>query len=166
MGGMGGGVRGGDYGIKSILRISFIENIFDILSYYHTLSEDRKITHDVPQSSILGQRTLFSIYINNPPTTPIVCPLESYVDDSKIYLSFSYKDINVSEIQLTDDLRRIAAWCCSNSPLANPEKTKLLLFGTPQMLNHVQDFRKCYKSLLSEFTKSDSMFTLACGQAL
>ena len=57
-----------------------------------------------------------------------------------IYLSFSYKDINVAEIQLTDDLRRIAAWCCSNSLLANPEKTKLLLFGTTQMLNHVQDF--------------------------
>jgi hypothetical protein len=75
------------------------------------------------------------------PTIPIICPLESYVDDSKIYLSFSYKDINVAEIQLTDDLRRIAAWCCSNKLLANPEKTKLLLFGTTQMLNHVQDFQ-------------------------
>ena len=66
----------------------------------------------------------------------IVC-----IDDSKIYLSFSYKDINVAEIQLTDDLRRIVSWCCSNSPLANPKKTKLLLFGATQMLNHVQDFR-------------------------
>ncbi len=81
------------------------------------------------------------VFINDLPTTPTVCPLESYVDDSKIYLSFSYKDINVAEIQLTDDLKRIAAWCCSNSLLANPEKTKLLLFGTPQMLNHVRDFR-------------------------
>ena len=72
---------------------------------------------------------------------PVPCPLELYVDDSKIYLSFSFKDINVAEIQLTDDPRRIAAWCCSNSLLANPEKTKLLLFGTPQMLNHVQNFR-------------------------
>ena len=58
-----------------------------------------------------------------------------------MYLSFSFKDINVAEIQLTDDLRRIAACCCSNRLLANPEKTKLLLFDTPQMLNHVQNFR-------------------------
>ena len=106
----------------------------------HAISEARAITYGVPQGSILGP-ALFSIYINDLPTTPIVCPLESYVDDSKIYLSFSYKDINVAEIQLTNDLRRIAAWCCSNSLLANPEKTKLLLFGTTQMLNHVLDFR-------------------------
>ena len=106
----------------------------------HILSEGRVITHGIPQGSILGI-TILSIYINDLPTTPIACPLESYVDDSKIYLSFSFKDINVAEIQLTDDLRRIAAWCCSNSLLANPEKTKLLLIGTPQMLNHVQNFR-------------------------
>ena len=119
----------------------------------HILSEGRVITHGIPQGSILGP-ALFSIYINDLPTTPIACPLESYVDDSKIYLSFSFKDINVAEIQLTDDLRRIAAWCCqhqaaillrspccSNSLFANPEKTKLLLFGAPQMLNHVQNFR-------------------------
>ena len=105
----------------------------------HILSEGRVITHGIPQGSILGP-ALFSIYINDLPMTPIACPLESYVDDSKIYLSFSFKDITVAEIQLTDDLRRIAAWCCSNSLLANPEKTKLLLFGTPQMLNHVQNF--------------------------
>ena len=55
----------------------------------HIVSEARAITHGVPQGSILVQRCL---------TTPIVCPLESYVyiDDSKIYLSFSYKDINVT----------------------------------------------------------------------
>ena len=82
---------------------------------------------------------------------------ESYVDDSKIYLSFSFKDINVAEIQLTDDLRRIAAWCCSNSLLANPEKTKLLLFGTPQMLNHVQNFRVTFldKELQPVFSARD-----------
>ena len=56
----------------------------------HILSEGRVITHGIPQGSILGP-ALFSIYINDLPTTPIACPLESYVDDSKIYLSFSFK---------------------------------------------------------------------------
>ena len=122
----------------------------------HILSEGRVITHGIPQGSILGP-ALFSIYINDLPTTPIACPLESYVDDAKIYLSFSFKDINVAEIQLTDDLRRIAAWCCSNSLLANPEKTKLLLFGTPQMLIHVQNFRVTFldKELQPVFSARD-----------
>ncbi len=86
-------------------------------------------------------KVLFNIYINDLPTVPDKCPLESYVDDSKVYLSFSIKGIELAELQLTNDLRKIAAWCCSNSLLVNLEKTKLLLFGTPQMLKGVQDFR-------------------------
>ena len=45
------------------------------------------ISHGVPQGSILGP-ALFTIYFNNIPSIPDVCSLESYVDDSKLYLSF------------------------------------------------------------------------------
>ena len=38
---------------------------------------------------------------------------------------------------LFQDLQRIAAWCCTHSLLINPDKTKLLLLGTPQMLARV-----------------------------
>ena len=41
--------------------------------------------------------------------------------------------------QLTEDLRRIADWCCANSLLVNPDKTKLLLLGTRQMLRKIPD---------------------------
>jgi len=38
---------------------------------------------------------------------------------------------------LSDDLKWIAACCCTHSLLINPDKTKLLLLGTLQMLAHV-----------------------------
>ena len=65
--------------------------------------------------------------------------MESYVDYSKPYLSFSVKDAEDAAARLDADLQRIAAWCCSHSLLINPDTTKLLLFGTRQMLNKVPD---------------------------
>ena len=70
---------------------------------------------------------------------PNICSLESYVDDSKLYISFPVKDIDIVAGQLTEDLRRIGAWCCANSLLINPDKTKLLLLGTRQMLGKIPD---------------------------
>ena len=60
------------------------------------------MAHGVPQGSIPG-------YISNSYS------LESYVDDSKLYLSFSVKDAEDAAACLTADLQRIAAWCCNKS---------------------------------------------------
>ncbi|CAB3981147.1 Hypothetical predicted protein [Paramuricea clavata] len=43
-------------------------------------------------------------------------------------------DIETAAFKLTQDMERITAWCCINSLLVNPKKTKLLLLGTSQML--------------------------------
>ena len=58
------------------------------------------ISHGVPQGSILGP-ALFSIYI------PKFGSLESHVDDSKLYLSFSFKDTYSVVQQMNDDYRRL-----------------------------------------------------------
>ena len=39
--------------------------------------------------------------------------------------------------QINKDLQKIASWCCHNSFLINPEKTKLLVLGTRQMLQRL-----------------------------
>lgn len=127
-----------------------------------TLSESRHTTHGVPQGSILGP-VLFNIYINDLPLVTNICSLESYVDDSKLYISFPVKDIDIVAEQLTEDLRRIAAWCCANSLLINPNKTKLLLLGTRQMLRRVpEDFHVTFlgKQLHPVFSAKDLGVTI------
>ena len=42
--------------------------------------------------------------------------------------------------QINEDLSFIASWCCHNHLLINPDKTKLLVMGTRQMLQKLPDF--------------------------
>ena len=106
-------------------------------------------THGVPQGSILGP-ALFNVYINDMPGVPNYCSLESYVDDSKLHLSFLVKDIDGAARQITEDLRKVAAWCCQNSLLINPDKTKLLLIGTRQMLQNTPTDLDVHVTLLGK----------------
>ena len=55
-----------------------------------TVSLPLPITHVVPQGAILSH-LLFYIYMNDLPIVTQSCELDSYVDDSKLYLSFSIK---------------------------------------------------------------------------
>ena len=84
----------------------------------------------VPQGSILGP-VLFTIYVNDLLSVPKRCLSASYVDDCKLYLSFSPDELTTSISALNEDLMRISQWCCKNSLLINPDKTKVLAVGVP-----------------------------------
>ena len=94
------------------------------------------ITHGVPQGSILGP-ALFNLYINDLPAVPESGSLESFVDDSKLYLSFPVKDATAVVQLINEDLAEITAWCCYNGLLINPDKTNLLVMGNRQMLQRL-----------------------------
>ena len=100
-----------------------------------SLSDPLTITHGVPQGSILGPM-LFTLYL---PTVAKFRNIESYVDDNKIYLSYASKDIHSCMQRVAKDLESIAGWCCANHLLINPDKTKLVLFGTRQLVSKVPD---------------------------
>ena len=90
------------------------------------------------KESILGL-ALFNIYINDLPSVPKVGSLECYVDDSQLYLLFPVRDATLAADQLTEDLRNIVAWCCKNSLLINPDKTKPLVLRTQELLMKIPD---------------------------
>ena len=57
---------------------------------------------------------LFTLYMNDLPTVTKFSNIESYVDDTKIYLSCTSKDIRSCLQQVAEDLESIAGWCCAN----------------------------------------------------
>lgn len=56
-------------------------------------------------------------------------------------MSFNVKDKDKSITDLQEDLISICNWCFNNSLLINPDKTKLIVFGTKQMLSRLDDFK-------------------------
>ena len=103
-----------------------------------SLSTALSITHGLPQGAILSP-LLFCIYTNDLPTVTQTCDLNSFVDDSKISLSFSVEEMSEAKYKLETDLRFVAEWCCKNSLLINPEKTKFILVGSRQLLKSIPE---------------------------
>jgi hypothetical protein len=66
---------------------------------------------------------LFSIYVNDLPSAAKNCSSESYVDDTKLLLSFRINDSDTALTDLNEDLIRIRNWCFENLILLNPDKT-------------------------------------------
>ena len=58
--------------------------------------------------SILGP-LMFTLYMSDLPHAVKHCEIESFVDDTKLYLAFSAININVALSQINQDLHRSAA---------------------------------------------------------
>ena len=101
---------------------------------HDAISDALVLKYGVPQGSILGP-VLFTIYVNDLLSVPTHCKSACYVDDSKLYLSFPSSDISTAIDNLNADLESVSRWCCKNSLLINPDKTKVLIIGVPQLLN-------------------------------
>ena len=74
------------------------------------------------------------LYVNEPLSVPRHHQAIWYVDDAKIFLGLPPSQISDAVAPLNKDLSAIARWCCMNSLLINPGKTKLLVIGVPQLI--------------------------------
>ena len=87
----------------------------------------------VPQGSILGP-VLFTLYVNDLLQVPKHCKALSYVDDTKLFLGFPSNQLCEIISAVNEDVKESSSWCCRNSLLINPDKTKLLYVGVPQLM--------------------------------
>ena len=80
---------------------------------------------------------MFTLYVNNLLSVPKKCKVLGYVEDTKLLLALPPPDISVAISDLYSDLRETANWCSTNSLLINPNKTKLLVAGVPQLTQNL-----------------------------
>ena len=95
------------------------------------------LEHGARQGLVLSP-FLFDIYSDSLPSVSKSCTLESFVDDSKTFLTFSVSSMNCSLEAMEEDLQRIFQWCGNHSLLINPEKIKMLIVGSRQMMQQIQ----------------------------
>ena len=94
-------------------------------------SSELLIRCGVPQGSILGP-LLFLMYINDIDDGLIHSKVQLYADDTVIYAS--HEDEGVAHLWVSEDLKVLSNWCNKNQLTVNKEKTKMMLFGTRNML--------------------------------
>ena len=91
------------------------------------------------------------------PLAPQKCSVQSYVDHTKLFISLKMKDSSESFADLWDNLYRKGQWCSNNLLLLNPNKTKLMVFGSRQMRSRLITPRLIFvgRSIVPEHTDKD-----------
>ena len=85
---------------------------------------------------------------------PKYCSTQSYVDDTKLLLNFRLKDQRDTVSKMNEDLQRICQWTFTNKLLLNPDKTKLVIFGSRKLGRKIEGL---HLSLLGkELTPAES----------
>ena len=114
-------------------RVSYLSQRQQVVKLQNTVSDLLPLTVGVPQGSIMGP-VLFTLYVNDLFRVPKHCEPLGYVDDTKLFLGFPASKLDDVISAVNEDLKEISIWCCRNSLLSNPDKTKLLYVGVPQLM--------------------------------
>ena len=96
----------------------------------------QKITQGVPQGSVLGP-LFYIIYANDIVDVIKKCKIALYADDTVLYTSNVNYDRAVDNLQ--EDIRSLNTWCQNNGILANTDKTKVMVFGSPRVVSNVSE---------------------------
>ena len=116
--------------------LSYLSQRMQVVKIEDFLSELLPLKAGVPQGSILGP-VLFTLYVNDLLQVPKRCRALGYVDDTKIFMEPPSSQLPEAVTAVNQDLRDISSWCCAHSLLINPDKTKHIFVGVPQLTRSI-----------------------------
>ena len=116
---------------------SYLSNREQRVFANNCVSPSKKITQGVPQGSVLGP-LFYIIYANDLIKTVSNCEVALYADDTVLFTADNNFDISICNLQ--GDLNALSAWCHDNGIMANTDKTKVMVFGSPNVLGKVPSF--------------------------
>ena len=103
------------------------------------LSEEVILEFGVPQGSVLGP-VLFNIYIRSlySHVERLGFSIKGFADDHQVYTSFTPEfQFNMLAANLNDILNSISWWMNQFFLKLNPEKTQIIVFGSPDILARI-----------------------------
>ena len=118
------------YGVNGLsldLLYSYLSNRKQCTLYNSTFSDFIGIKQGVPQGSILGP-LLFSIYINDLPSSSNLSGFLMYADDTALFYSIDKLNRNDRNIVINEHLDKVSTWMKSKKLVSNSKKTKYMLF--------------------------------------
>ena len=118
------------YGVTGVsldLMSSYLSNRRQCTQFNTTVSDFLDIKQGVPQGSILGP-LLFSIYINDLPSSSNLFEFLMYADDTTLFCSIDKLATNNINNVINEHLDKVNVWMNSNKLVLNSKKTKYMLF--------------------------------------
>ena len=97
---------------------NYLSNRYQVLQLYSSVSDSPPLECCVPH----GRST------------------ECYIDDTKLFVSFSLHYSHRIVQEVNEDLLQVRNWCFRNRLLLNQDKTKLIVFGSQQMTSKLHEF--------------------------
>ena len=113
---------------------SYLKGRSQTVKANETKSKPYKITHGVPQGSVLGP-LMFLLYINDISESITFSDHELYADDTILICAGPNPSNTQSKLQ--SDLSKLAGWCESNKLTINFKKTMSMVFGSRHRLKQV-----------------------------